>query len=193
MTESREITFAHLDNSGYSAEPMTWDGNRIKWGDAVLPMRENGYDKCPPGVSEIQLLEPIMSEDKWLDAAKITVPRKSATSVQAFDPEVVRTFVEQPVRGTGIWIGISPDGESNMYIPSSTVSLKSGRVEGSLVYGEGWVQCWVNMAREPLEYIELCMERFSSYKNEDVIKVLAIDAPVSAPMFWGLYHLLRGV
>jgi hypothetical protein len=77
-----------------------------------------------------------------------------------------------------------------MYIPNGTVSLKSRKIEGSLVYGEGWVQCWINIGRKPLEYIELCMDRFSTYKNQIVIRELEIDAQVSAPMFWGLYHLL---
>ena len=190
MSNSHEITFKKLNNSGYSAEPMTWDGNRIRWRGAVLPMKENGYDECPSGVSEVLLLEPIMSEDKWLDAAKITIPSQSSTPVQEFDPEVVRTFVEQPLCGTGVWIGINPEGESYMYIPNETISLKSRRIEGSLVYGEGWVQCWINIGREPLEYVELCMDRFSAYKNEDVIRELVVDAQVSAPMFWGLYHLL---
>lgn len=190
MIHTRETTFKQLDGSGYSAEPMTWDGNRIRWGDAVLPMKENGYDECPPGVSEVLLLEPIMSKDKWLDAAKITVPIQGSTPVQEFHPEVVRTFVEQPLRGTGVWIGIDPGGESYMYIPNGTVSLKSRKIEGSLVYGEGWVQCWINIGRKPLEYIELCMDRFSTYKNQIVIRELEIDAQVSAPMFWGLYHLL---
>jgi hypothetical protein len=155
-------------------------------------MSEGGLDECPPGVDQVMLLEPLMDEDTWLDGALITVPKNSATPVQYFDPAAVRTFVEQPVSGEGIWLGITPEKESYMYIPGSTHSIATRRLEGSVVYGEGWVQSWVNMGRKPLQYVELCMERFDSYDNHKVIRELIENEPVEAPMFWELWRLLRG-
>lgn len=191
MAKSRELTLGQLGNSGYCTEKLSWDGNRLRWGEAVLPMKMGGVDKTPPGVDEVRLLEPLMEEDAWLDGALITVPTRSATPVQYFEPETVRTFVEEPREGEGVWIGITPEGESYMYIPSTTYGVTSKKRGGSVVYGEGWTQCWVNVGRTGLQYSELCLERFGNYDNENLIRELKENDRVEAPMFWGLWRLLK--
>lgn len=78
-----------------------------------------------------------------------------------------------------------------MYIPSATYGVTSKKRGGSVVYGEGWTQCWVNIGERDLQYAELCMERFGHYENENMIKELSYGDPVGAPMFWGLWRLLK--
>lgn len=180
-----------LEKNGYCADMLSWDGRRMKWGTFVVPMTANGTDNCPPGVSKIDLLEPDNKEDRWLDGALISVPRGSSTPVQHFDPRVKRTFIEEPTEGSGIWLGVNPDRESVLYIPGTVCSLATRKQEGSVVYGEDWVQCWVNIGRSLLQYAEVCMDRFDSYENKDVIRELKVNEDVGAPMFWGLLSLLR--
>lgn len=187
----RETELKQLENNGYSSNRLSWDGHRMKWGTFVVPMTANGTDKCPPGVSKIELLEPDEKEDKWLDGALISVSRGSSTPVQHFDSRVKRTFIEEPTEGSGIWLGVNPDRESVMYIPGTVYNLATRKQEGSVVYGEDWVQCWVNIGRSLLQYAEVCMNRFDSYENKDVIRELGVNNDVGAPMFWGLLLLLR--
>lgn len=190
-TGHRSNEFVQLESNGYCANRLGWDGHRMKWGTFVVSMSANGTDKCPPGVSKVELLEPEKREDKWLDGALISVPRGSYTPVQYFDPKVTRAFIEEPIEGNGVWLGVNPDRESVMYIPGTVCSLATREQQGSIVYGEDWVQCWVNIGRTLLKYSELCMDRFDSYDNDNLIRELRVNEDVGATMFWGLLRLLR--
>ena len=177
--------YQKVEKTGYCSTPLTWKDGELRWGKFCILMNEAGLDQAPPGVDEVLILEPRKAADKHLDAALITIPAGSATPVQRLRGK--RKFVEQPTEGEGMWVGIAPDSSSYIYDPATTYSIKTKKNEGSLVYGPGWTQCWVNLGNKPLKYAELCLPKF---QNDGSIDILKEDEPVESQMFWGLWRLL---
>jgi hypothetical protein len=180
MTERIEFR-----SGGYRSAPLNWNGKVATWGNLSIHMALGGLDKPPLGVKEVRLLEPTTDKDKWMDGAKITISPGGITPVQRFAG--VRSYVEEPINGRGAWIGVTPDGESYCYDPATTYSLKTHRREGSLVYGPGWIQCWVNMGSDDFQYTELC---FPKFEDDGTSEVVYENQDVSAPMYWRIWRML---
>lgn len=173
--------------NGYGAEVLKFGVFSVKIGERRLLTIPGGVDEAPAGVESVRLVNPLMKKDGGQDGAKIKIPPRNSTPVQRFSNEVDRTFIEEPIKGEGAWVGVMPDGGSYMYVPDSTFSLTTRKREGSLQYGTGWVQCWINLGRDALVIGEWCIPKFV---NEG-IEVLNEGEETGSLMFWGLLRLLR--
>lgn len=179
-------------NGGYKYELAVFREECVQLGDEVILVKTGGLDKNPQGVEEVRLIITLSQKHQDEDCAKIVIPQGSATPVQRFNRVIEREFIEEPISGKGVWIGVDPNEGSYIYIPETTYSVRTHKREGSLKYGSGWVQCWVNVGSSKLVLGEWCRPKFDKYGAEG-IEILIPGDEVGAPMFWGLYHLLRGI
>lgn len=170
---------------GYVDSNLDWDGKDIRWGGWVVPMYEGGLDEAPGEVKEVRLLDQDHPGARWMDGALITLSPDTATPVQQFTG--IRRYVEAPRLGHSIYVGINGEGESLTLDLNTTYSLRSRRREGSLNYEPGWTLCCVNVGEDDAQNVQLCLPRF---KQDGTVTELRENEPVTAPMFWGLYHLL---
>lgn len=179
----KEITIGQLNTDGYSGDKLAWNGKDLSWGEAIIPMKEGCLDLVPEGIAEVRVLNPTDSRDEWLNAAVIT-----GETLQEFGEDGTIMFVEEPIKGHGIAIGITPEGESYTYNSDGVCSIKTRQFGGSWLYGPGYVHGWIRMSLEALQYAELCMGK---YVDDGTIRVMSENEPVIAPMFWGLWRMLK--
>ena len=174
-----------LLSEGYSGDNIGLNNDSVSWGSARIPVVDGGLDTPPDGVEEVRLLNTVHPDDGWMDGATIKL---NHSILQRFLEHGNRTYVEEPLNEGGVAMGVSPDGVSYMYIPDQTSSLKTRKIGGSWVYGEGWVHGWINRGRGTLKYLEWCIPK---YEQDGTSEVVNEGEDVGAVMFWGLWRMLK--
>lgn len=160
--------------------------NSIQIGGEVYAVHDTGVDETPaPGihVDVIAFDDPELA--KIMDAAFIQGEPNHSTPIQHWTGP--RVFIEKIMKGSAVWLGVTPEGESVAYI----FDAAKGKDNGVIVYGKGWIGSWI-AGPEGVEFVEVCIPAFE--KDGTIVVAKPEDTEVAGAaiplLFRTMYHAL---
>lgn len=143
----------------------------IIYGDQELPVHLNDdTTEFKPGVfvTTFTFLDEHLTRQG--DGAYIELEPNATTGIQSFDDST--TFIEVVKNGSGVWIGLSPEGNF------VKIHVEAGDPNPPVIaYGEGWKGTWI-AGDDGLEILELCTPPYNPDNNIKGLSVLDPSLPV---------------
>ena len=166
---------------GYCSDPLSYNGKNIHFGKHVIPARYGGLDHAPGEVEEVRLVVPVRKRARKNDGATIQLSTK--TPFQKFCG--TRVFAEW-TKDNMLWLGEAPTGETVMIHPSTTYSLTTRKNEGSVIYGRGWIGCWIGNGK----LLELCIA--PKFREDGTVGDIVENDLGANEKYWRMWRVVKG-